>query len=165
VGAAVVAGLVVPVTFPVVVALVDVDVELDAAETKRVTLEPFVTVAPGFGACSTIVPAGLPEDTGVVAALSPNLARVDRAWGSGKPPRSGTDRRDALAEASGVAVVPDVASPLVTTTVVVLECPRRLSSKAASTPAVTNANTTIANNIPAPIPRSGGRSTGSGVDD
>jgi hypothetical protein len=165
VGAIVVAGVVVAVALAVVVPLAGVVVEVVAAETRRVTLEPFASFAPGFGACSRIVPAGLPEDTGVVASLSPRAASLARAWASGNPPRSGTDRRDALAEASGVAAVPDVASPLVTTTVVVLECPRRLSSKAASTPAVTNANTTIANNIPAPIPRSEGRSTGSGVDD
>jgi hypothetical protein len=165
VGAAVVAGLVVPVTFAVVAALVDVGVEVDAAETKRVTLEPFVSVAPGFGACSTIVPAGLPEDTGVVAALSPNLARVARAWGSGKPPRSGTDRRDALAGARGVVAAPGVAGAVVTTTVVLLECPRRLSSTAASTTAATSTSTTSASSIPAPMPRSRGSPGGTGAGD
>ena len=165
-GAIVVSGLVVAAAVaPVVVPLAGVVLEADSAETSRVTVEPFASFAPGFGACSTIVPAGLPEDTGVVAALSPRATRVARACGSDTPPRSGTVRCDVLAEARGVVALPGVAAPVVTTTVVVLECPRWVSSKTASTPAATNANTTIANNIPAPMPRSGGSPGGTGAGD
>ena len=78
--AVVVAGLVGTAVAPAVVGpLAEVVVEGGAAETRRVTLEPFASFAPGFGACSTIVPAGLPEDTGVVAALNPRAARAARA--------------------------------------------------------------------------------------
>ena len=78
--AVVAAGLVVAAAPapPAVVELAGKVVEGVAAATRRVTLDPFVSFTPGFGACSTIVPAGLPEDTGVAAALSPSAARVAR---------------------------------------------------------------------------------------
>ena len=61
--------------------------------------------------------------------------------------------------------MPGVAAAVVTTTVVVLECPRRLSSRAAGTPAATSTNTTIASSIPAPIPRSRGSRAATGAGD